>query len=84
MRIELSGSFELAAPIERVMPLFTAEGERLWAPGWDPVWPDAEHTHEPGEVWTTTGPPSTTWVTVDAGADRVRYARAAVGDSAGR
>jgi hypothetical protein len=83
MRIELTGSFELAAPSDRVMPLFTAEGERLWAPGWDPEWADVEHTHEPGEVWTTSGPPLTTWVTVDAGPDRVRYARVAPGDSAG-
>ena len=30
-------SFRLEAPLSRVMPLFTAEGERSWAPGWEPV-----------------------------------------------
>lgn len=31
-----AGAFHLDAPLELVMPLFTAEGERAWAPGWDP------------------------------------------------
>lgn len=83
MRIELTGSFVLAAPPVRVRPLFTAEGERAWAPGWDPEWADAEHVHEVGEVWSTSGPPATTWITVQADADCVRYARVAPGDSAG-
>jgi hypothetical protein len=83
MRVERTGSFTLAAPIQRVRPLFTAEGERAWAPGWDPVWADAEHEHEVGEVWSTSGPPATTWITVQADNDCVRYARVAPGDSAG-
>jgi hypothetical protein len=83
VRVERTGSFTLAAAIERVRPLFTAEGERAWAPGWDPVWADAEHLHEVGEVWTTSGPPATTWVTVQADEACVRYARVAPGDSAG-
>ena len=73
----------LAAPFDVVLPLFTAEGERRWVTGWEPVWADEPHEHEIGEVWTTAGPPSTIWVTVDAGADHVRYARVAIGDSAG-
>jgi hypothetical protein len=44
---------------------------------------DESHEHEVGEVWATAGPPSTTWVTVDGGAGRVRYARVAIDDSAG-
>jgi hypothetical protein len=28
--------FHLDAPVARVFPLFTAEGERAWAPGWKP------------------------------------------------
>ena len=73
----------MPASVERVRPLFTAEGERAWAPGWDPEWADDDHAHEVGEVWTTSGPPATTWVTVETDADRVRYARVAPGDSAG-
>jgi hypothetical protein len=64
------------------MPLFTAEGERAWAPGWEPTYPDAA-THEVGQVWVTAGPPRTTWVTAQADADCVRYVRLADGDTAG-
>jgi hypothetical protein len=83
MRVQLTGSFVLAWPLDEVLPLFTAEGERRWAPGWDPVWADEPHRHEAGEVWTTAGPPATTWVTVDASSNHVRYARVAAHDSAG-
>lgn len=83
MRVRLTGSFELAGTLDAVLPLFTAEGERRWAPGWEPVWADETHQHAVGEVWTTAGPPSTTWVTVDTGANHVRYARVASDDSAG-
>ena len=83
MRVRRTGSFVLAAPLDVVLPLFTAEGERQWVPGWEPVWADESHEHEIGDVWTTVDAPSTIWVTVDAGADHVRYARVAIGDSAG-
>jgi hypothetical protein len=82
MRVQLSGTFTLPAPLETVMPLFTAEGERAWAPGWDPSYPHSAD-HEVGQVWTTTGPPETTWVTVQADDASVRYARVASGYSAG-
>ena len=32
-----SRSFHLDAPLATVIPLFTARGEREWAPGWDPT-----------------------------------------------
>ena len=82
MRVQLTGSFTLAAPLDRVMPLFTAEGERAWAPGWEPTYADRD-VHEVGQVWTTAGPPLTTWVTVQADETAVRYARVAEGESAG-
>ena len=28
-------SFELDAPVDEVFPLFSPEGEKLWAPGWE-------------------------------------------------
>lgn len=28
-------TFELMSPIYKIFPLFTPEGEKLWAPGWD-------------------------------------------------
>src|SRR3954469_20701546 len=82
MRAQLTGTFMLSAPIDRVMPLFTAEGERAWAPGWEPSYADSD-LHEVGQVWTTAGPPETTWVTVQADDTCVRYARVALGNSAG-
>jgi hypothetical protein len=81
--VRLTGSFVLAKPLDKVLPLFSAEGERRWAPGWEPVWADASHEHEVGEVWMTAGPPSTIWITVDTGANHVRYARVSIDDSAG-
>ena len=27
--------FEIEQPIEELFPLFSAEGEKLWVPGWD-------------------------------------------------
>lgn len=83
MRVRLTGSFVLDATLDDVRPLFSAEGERRWAPGWEPLWADGSHEHEIGEVWTTAGPPATTWVTVDVGTHHVRYGRVVVGDSAG-
>jgi hypothetical protein len=82
MRVQLTGCFTLPAGLESVMPLFTAEGERAWAPGWDPSYPDSS-AHDAGQVWTTAGPPETTWVTVQADDACVRYARVASGYSAG-
>ncbi len=37
MNISRSGSFELDMTPAEALPLFTAEGERLWVPNWDPV-----------------------------------------------
>ena len=33
--IKHSASFIIGRPVEQVFPLFTPEGEKLWAPGWD-------------------------------------------------
>jgi hypothetical protein len=33
--VEHSADFVLAYPLEDVFPLFTPEGEKLWAPGWN-------------------------------------------------
>ena len=66
------------------MPLFTAEGERAWAPGWEPVFADDPHPDEPGQVWTTNAHGVTTvWVTVARSSTSATYARVTPGDSAG-
>src|SRR4051812_19702861 len=58
------------------MRLFTAEGERAWAPGWDPVGDD--------DCWQTEAHGSTTyWLAVDRTPTSARYARVTPGDTAG-
>jgi hypothetical protein len=79
------GSFHLDAPRSQVFPLFTAEGERAWAPGWNPeVLSGAEERgsafrtkHENGQ--------ETIWVVTEykPHEGRVSYARAALGSNIG-
>lgn len=79
-----SGSFHLDAPPARVFPLFTALGERAWAPGWDPEMLSGEVDR--GSVFRTRAHGhATVWVVTDyrADAQRVSYARLAEGASTG-
>lgn len=79
------GSFHLEAPRSQVFPLFTARGERDWAPGWNPeMLSGAEERgsafrthHEDGQ--------ETIWVVTDFRPQegRVSYARAALGSNIG-
>lgn len=71
-------------PREQAMALFTAEGERRWADGWEPRYPEPARRDGPGAVFTTAhGDRQTTWVMVDHQPDRVRYARVTDGFTAG-
>ncbi len=76
--------FHLDAPCARVFPMFTAEGERAWAPGWNPEM--LSGATERGSVFRTThGPHETVWIVVDYQPDRHRaaYARIAQGSNMG-
>ncbi len=33
--VKHTASFEIQEPVEELFPLFSAEGEKLWVPGWD-------------------------------------------------
>jgi len=33
--VKHTASFEINQPVEELFPLFSAEGEKLWVPGWD-------------------------------------------------
>jgi hypothetical protein len=71
----------LDAPRERVLPLFTARGERDWAPGWDPViLSGGEGRGSAFETRNHEGR-ATTWIVVDyrPSDGRVSYARLAQG-----
>jgi hypothetical protein len=71
-------------PAEQAMELFTPEGERSWAGGWDPQYPQADRREGPGAVFTTGhGGHQTTWIMVDHGPASVRYARVTHGMTAG-
>lgn len=78
-------SFRLEAPLASVFPLFTAEGERSWAPGWAPV--ILSGAVERGSAFATRSHSGieTTWIVVDyrPAEGRVSYARLAQGSNIG-
>ena len=51
---ERTGSFELDMEPDDAFPLFTAPGEELWAPGWEPFILSGDGYQE-GTVWVTEG-----------------------------
>lgn len=86
MPINLQRSAEITVRLarEHAMPLFTAEGERRWAEGWDPRYPEPTRRDGPGAVFTTAHDNhQTTWIMVDHGPERIRYARVTHGMTAG-
>ena len=79
-----TAEFTLSLPGDEAMALFTPEGERQWADGWDPQYPDPSRREGPGAVFTTAhGDHDTTWIMVDQRPDSVRYARVVHGMNAG-
>jgi hypothetical protein len=78
-------SFHLDAPRSQVFSLFTAQGERAWAPGWNPeILSGAE---ERGSVFRTHNEhdQETIWIVAEYNPfeGRVSYARAALGSNIG-
>jgi hypothetical protein len=83
-RVLRTASIRLNAPPERVFPLFTPEGERHWAEGWDPVYRyPASGVVEPHAVFVTRGHGGreTIWTVLryDPPAMRVAYDRVTPG-----
>ncbi|HKU13822.1 MAG TPA: SRPBCC family protein [Steroidobacteraceae bacterium] len=78
-------TFLLDAPPAQVLPLFTAEGERRWAPGWEPV--ILSGAAERGSAFATRAHSGTetTWIVVDyrPAEGRASYARLAHGSNIG-
>jgi hypothetical protein len=75
MRVTCSGSLHVALPPARARELFTPEGERRWAPRWDPDYPAGSD----GPVFTTAHPGDTIWIALGD----LRYARVTPGVHAG-
>ncbi|GIF51755.1 polyketide cyclase/dehydrase/lipid transport protein [Asanoa ferruginea] len=81
-----TGTFTIAFPPHEAFRLFTATGERDWAPGWDPHFPAATTDDtDPGTVFVTDAHHhTTTWVVVERDEGRLlRYARLLPGVTAG-
>jgi len=80
-----SHSFDLPMPLSAAFPLFEPEGERAWAPGWDPryVYP-ADGTAQAGMVFVTdAGEEETLWLVLrHEPAAAVEYARITPGNRA--
>lgn len=58
-----AASFELDLPRDRAFELFTPEGERAWAPGWDPRYlHPVDGTPGAGMVFTTSMSEETLWM----------------------
>lgn len=78
-------TFHLDAPVGRVFPLFTAEGERSWAPGWEPR--ILSGAQERGSAFATTyhDGRAVTWIVVDyrPREGRASYARLVEGSNIG-
>ena len=74
MRRVCEGSFHVPLPPARAAELFTPEGERAWAPGWEPDYPAG-----PGGPVFTTHAGTTVWVALGG----LRYARVTPGVQAG-
>jgi hypothetical protein len=74
-----SHSFDLPLPLAKAFPLFEPEGERAWAPGWEPKYVHpADGRARKGMVFTTdAGGEETLWLVLDhdPGAGAVEYAR---------
>jgi polyketide cyclase/dehydrase/lipid transport protein len=78
-------SFRLEAPLTRVFPLFTAEGERSWAPGWEPTILSGEAQRGSAFVTRAHSGIETTWIVADyrPAEGKVSYARLAQGSNIG-
>jgi hypothetical protein len=72
-----SGDVRVAKPVDEAFPLFSPEGERAWAPGWDPESLTSRGWEE-GEVFLTRhGAETAAWVVarLDGAAHEVTYYR---------
>ena len=86
MRHTSSGQFELLLPAAEAISLFTPEGERAWAPGWDPQYPAGEPSEASGTTFTTSAHGlETIWVIleIDRSGGSAKYSRVTPGHHAG-
>lgn len=86
LRTRQQGTIDLPVAADEAFDLFTAEGERRWVPGWNPVILSACGCQEPGAVFLTDhGGEHTIWTVIEADRQlgRLRYSRVSLGQRAG-
>lgn len=85
MRVVCTGVVPVPLPPAEAFALFTPSGERAWAEGWDPRFPQpTDDETAPGTVFETAHGAATTWVVVARDPGRsIVYARVGHGDRAG-
>jgi len=85
-RVRCTGTVRLPPGIAAPLSLFTPEGERAWAAGWDPSYPaPAEDDSEPGTVFQTRhGAHPGTWIVASRQPGRsIQYTRVIADQNAG-
>jgi hypothetical protein len=84
LTVHRTAEITVELPREQAMALFTPDGERRWADGWDPRYPQPGRREGSGAVFTTGhGARQTTWIMVDHRPESIRYARVVHGMTAG-
>ena len=81
-----SATFTLELPRERAFEFFTPEGERAWAPGWEPRYlHPADGRAAEGMVFTTSATEETVWMMLryQPAEGRVEYLRLTPGSRLG-
>jgi Polyketide cyclase / dehydrase and lipid transport len=70
-------TFHLNAPLAKVFPLFTAQGERAWAPGWEPRMLSGAEERGSAFITTAHNGSTVTWIVIDyqPAQGRASYAR---------
>jgi hypothetical protein len=70
-------TFHLNAPLAKVFPLFTAQGERAWAPGWEPRILSGAEDRGSAFITTAHNGSTVTWIVIDyqPAQGRASYAR---------
>jgi hypothetical protein len=86
VRTRQQGAFCLPLAAQQAFDLFTAEGERRWVPGWEPVFLSSCGGNEAGAVFLTDhGGEQTIWTLIEADRERGKllYSRVSPGRRAG-
>ncbi len=85
-RRSATGQFELPITAAEAIGFVTPEGERGWAPGWDPTYPEGSPSEAPGTVFITShGDHDTIWTIhdIDREGCTSAYSRHNIGNWAG-